>query len=60
MREDDARWAYAANVVTTLLLHMAWALASSLLTGQPEPARSRLGLMIKPLELPLPLFVPLA
>jgi len=29
---------------TTVLVHMAWALASSLLTGEPEPARSRLGL----------------
>ena len=29
---------------TTVLIHMAWALASSLLTGEPEPARSRLGL----------------
>ena len=45
---------------TTVLLHMAWALASSLLNGQPEPARSRLGLSIEPNELPLPLFVPLA
>jgi len=29
---------------TTVLVHMAWALASSLLTGEPEPARSRLDL----------------
>jgi formylglycine-generating enzyme required for sulfatase activity len=57
---------------TTVLLHMAWALASSLLTGQIEPAYSRLGLTVnKPKpekgklpvpadELPLSLFVPLA
>jgi formylglycine-generating enzyme required for sulfatase activity len=45
---------------TTVLLHIAWALASSLLTGQPEPARSRLGVSIEPNALPLPIFVPLA
>ena len=45
---------------TTVLLHMAWALASSLLAGQPEPARSRLGLTMAASELPLPIFVPLA
>ena len=45
---------------TTVLLHMAWALASSLLAGQPEPARSRLGLTMAPSELPLPILVPLA
>jgi NACHT domain len=45
---------------TTVLLHMAWALASSLLTGQPDPAQSRLGLTLAPSELPLPIFVPLA
>jgi hypothetical protein len=45
---------------TTVLLHMAWALASSLLTGQPEPARSRLGLTMAADELPLPILVPLA
>ncbi len=45
---------------TTVLLHMAWALASSLLTGQADPAESRLGLTITPPELPLPVFVPLA
>lgn len=45
---------------TTVLLHMAWALASSLLTGEPEPVQSRLGLAITPSELPLPIFVPLA
>jgi hypothetical protein len=39
---------------------MAWALASSLLTGQPEPARSRLGLTMAADELPLPILVPLA
>ena len=33
---------------TTVLLHMAWALASSLLSGQSEPARSRLGPLMKP------------
>ncbi len=33
---------------TTVLMHMAWALASSLLSGQPEPARSRLGPLMKP------------
>jgi hypothetical protein len=33
---------------TTVLSHMAWALASSLLTGQPDPARSRLGLLLAP------------
>ncbi len=45
---------------TTVLLHMAWALSSSLLLGQAEPARSRLGLTLAPSELPLPIFVPLA
>jgi formylglycine-generating enzyme required for sulfatase activity len=45
---------------TTVLLHMAWALASSLLTQAAEPARSRLGLKLPPAELPLPIFVPLA
>ena len=57
---------------TTVMLHMAWALASSLLSGQSDPARSRLGPLIKPnkpgepskpcepSELPLPIFVPLA
>ncbi len=45
---------------TTVLLHMAWALASSLLAGEPEPARSRLGLTMAPSELPLPILVPLA
>jgi len=45
---------------TTVLTHMAWALASSLLAGESEPARSRLGLTIAPQALPLPLFVPLA
>ena len=45
---------------TTVLLHMAWALASSLLAGDSEPARSRLGLTTTPSRLPLPIFVPLA
>jgi hypothetical protein len=45
---------------TTVLLHMAWALASALLEGQPEPARSRLGLTMAADELPLPILVPLA
>ena len=36
---------------TTVLLHMAWALASSLLNGRSEPARSRLGPLMKPIEL---------
>ncbi|MFZ0255514.1 MAG: NACHT domain-containing protein, partial [Gammaproteobacteria bacterium] len=45
---------------TTVLLHMAWALATSLLTGEPEPARSRLGLTIASRGLPLPILVPLA
>ena len=45
---------------TTVLLHMAWALSSSLLTGQTELARARLGLMASPDEFPLPIFVPLA
>jgi predicted NACHT family NTPase len=45
---------------TTVLLHMAWALASSLLTGQPDPAQSRLGVTILPSALPLPVLVPLA
>ena len=44
---------------TTVLCHMAWALASSLITGRPEPARSRLGLSMEPSELPLPIMVPL-
>ncbi|MFA7242247.1 MAG: hypothetical protein WC091_19220 [Sulfuricellaceae bacterium] len=33
---------------TTVLLHMAWALATSLLANNPEPARSRLGLTLAP------------
>ncbi len=33
---------------TTVLMHMAWALASSLLSGQPDPARARLGPLMKP------------
>ncbi len=33
---------------TTVLLHMAWALASSLLNERSEPARSRLGPLMKP------------
>ncbi|MEF8732312.1 MAG: SUMF1/EgtB/PvdO family nonheme iron enzyme [Candidatus Accumulibacter meliphilus] len=45
---------------TTVLLHMAWALASSLLTGKAEPAHSRLGMAVKPSDLPLPVLVPLA
>ena len=45
---------------TTVLLHMAWALACALLTGAPEPACSRLGLTCDPSALPLPIFVPLA
>ena len=45
---------------TTVLLHIAWALASSLLSGQAEPAQSRLGLEMAPGSLPLPIFVPLA
>ncbi|WP_295392780.1 hypothetical protein [uncultured Thiodictyon sp.] len=32
---------------TTVLVHMAWALAASLLTGEPEPAHSRLALKKK-------------
>lgn len=35
-------------------------MASSLLTQEAEPARSRLGLDLPPAELPLPVFVPLA
>jgi hypothetical protein len=38
---------------TTVQPHMAWALASSLLAGEPEPARSR-RLTMAPGELPLP------
>jgi formylglycine-generating enzyme required for sulfatase activity len=45
---------------TTVLLHMAWALACSLLTGEPEPACARLGLTTDPNALPLPIVVPLA
>ncbi|MEI7868118.1 MAG: SUMF1/EgtB/PvdO family nonheme iron enzyme [Candidatus Methylumidiphilus sp.] len=45
---------------TTVMLHMAWALAASLLAGQNEPARSRLGLGLSPDALPLPILVPLA
>jgi formylglycine-generating enzyme required for sulfatase activity len=45
---------------TTVLLHMAWALATSLLSGEAEPARSRLGLTLAASDLPLPIFVPLA
>ncbi|WP_295392180.1 NACHT domain-containing protein [uncultured Thiodictyon sp.] len=45
---------------TTVLMHMAWALASSLLADAAEPTRSRLGLELAPRELPLPIFMPLA
>ena len=45
---------------TTVLQHMAWALACSLITGQAEPAASRLGLHLARARLPLPFFVPLA
>lgn len=47
---------------TTVLKHVAWALATSLLTGQREPARSRLGANLDsaPGKLPLPIDVPLA
>ncbi|MBV5273614.1 MAG: NACHT domain-containing protein [Lamprocystis purpurea] len=45
---------------TTVLLHMAWALACSLLTGTPEPACAWLGLSSDPSALPLPIVVPLA
>ncbi|MCX7111480.1 MAG: SUMF1/EgtB/PvdO family nonheme iron enzyme [Proteobacteria bacterium] len=45
---------------TTVMLHMAWALSASLLAGQNEPARSRLGLGLSPDALPLPILVPLA
>lgn len=45
---------------TTVLLHMAWSLSTSLLKGQAEPAATRLGLKLPPEALPLPLFVPLA
>ncbi len=45
---------------TTVMLHIAWALAASLLAGQNEPARSRLGLDLPPDALPLPILVPLA
>jgi formylglycine-generating enzyme required for sulfatase activity len=45
---------------TTVLLHMAWALAVSLLTGQADPARSRLGLEMPAVDYPLPILVPLA
>ncbi|MES9904116.1 MAG: SUMF1/EgtB/PvdO family nonheme iron enzyme [Sedimenticola sp.] len=45
---------------TTVLLHMAWALSSSLLNSQAEPVKSRLGLTVDPNVLPLPIFVPLA
>lgn len=50
----------AGSGKTTVLLHMAWALTVSLLTGQSEPVRSRLGLNITPHELPLPILVTLA
>lgn len=48
---------------TTVLMHMAWALATALRTGQAEPALSRLGLGAGPggaAALPLPILVPLA
>ncbi len=45
---------------TTVLLHLAWALACSLLEGSAELAQGRLGLQLPPAALPLPLFVPLA
>ena len=45
---------------TTVLAHMAWALASSLLTGNSEIARTRLGLTLPSAELPLPILVSLA
>ncbi len=43
---------------TTVLLHMAWALAASLLDAQNDVAKTRLG--IEAGELPLPILVPLA
>ena len=51
---------------TTVLLNMAWALATSILDGAREPAATRLGLLDKagePLDagsLPLPIFVSLS
>ena len=45
---------------TTVLLHMAWALAASLASVQADSAHSRLGLNIAPSALPLPIFVPFA
>ena len=48
---------------TTVLMHMAWALATALGSGQAEPALSRLGLGAGPggaAALPLPILVPLA
>ena len=45
---------------TTVLLHLAWALAKSLLDDAAEPARSRLGMQQSPARLPLPLLVTLA
>lgn len=48
---------------TTVLMHMAWALATALRSGQAEPALSRLGLGGGPdgaAALPLPILVPLA
>ena len=43
---------------TTVLLHMAWALAASLLDTQNDAAKTRLG--IEDPALPLPILVPLA
>lgn len=51
---------------TTVLQHIAWALASAIVTNQPELAATKLGLRIddkvgkKEKALPLPLFVPLS
>jgi formylglycine-generating enzyme required for sulfatase activity len=46
---------------TTVLQHIAWALAAALLAGDPALARDRVGLAVADDEgLPLPIFVPLS
>ncbi|RQO57176.1 hypothetical protein DBR47_15150 [Paucibacter sp. KBW04] len=45
---------------TTVLAHMAWALASSIVENKAEPAQTSLGMNTGVHQLPLPIFVPLA
>jgi len=46
---------------TTVLQHIAWALATAILTDDPQLASDRVGITLAPGEgLPLPIFVPLS